>query len=109
MQRQSASSRAEFWRQAIVRQRASGLSIHRFCAEEGLAAATFFTWKRRLRQEAGGGASAVHFAPVRVVPEGPSEAATSTIEILLPQERRVRITGTVDRQQLAEVLAALAG
>ena len=109
MRRQSQSSRAEFWRQVVVRQRASGLSIHRFCMKEGLATATFFVWKRQLSQEAGGGGSAVNFAPVRVVTEGACEGVAGTIEILLPQDRRVRISGTVDRQQLADVLAVLAG
>lgn len=109
MQRRSASSRHEFWRQVLVRQRASGLSIHRFCMKEGLAAATFFVWKRRLGQERGGRAPAVNFAPVQVVTEPTPETAAGTIEILLPQDRRVRVTGTVDRGQLAAVLAVLAG
>lgn len=109
MRRESQSSRAEFWRQVVVRQRSSGLSIHRFCVKEGLATATFFVWKRRLSQESGGGAPAVNFAPVRVAAEDASEAVVGTIEILLPQDRRVRISGTVDRQQLSAVLAVLAG
>jgi hypothetical protein len=107
MQRQSGLSRAKFWREILVRQRVSGLSIQRFCAKEGLAVATFFAWKRRLGQEAGGGAVAVNFAPVRVVTE--DAAVSGTIEILLPSDRRVRIAGKVDRQQLADVLAVLAG
>ena len=109
MQVLSKAARPKFWREALVRQRASGLSIHRFCAQEGLAAATFFSWKRRLGREDGGvgRAAAVRFAPVRVVTEVTSEAAAGTIEILLPRQRRIRITGTVDRRQLADVLAAL--
>jgi hypothetical protein len=114
MQKQSASSRTEFWRQVVTRQRASGLSIYRFCSSEGLAAATFFAWKRRLGQGDGGGrpVPAVNFAPVQIVTEdlgGAAEGATGTIEILLPQERRIRLTGRVDREQLAHVLAALQG
>jgi len=46
---------------------------------------------------------------VQVVTERTAEAAAGTIEILLPRDRRVRVTGTVDRQQLAVVLAVLAG
>jgi len=109
MQVLSKAARPKFWREALVRQRASGLSIQRFCAQEGLAAATFFVWKRRLGSEAGGRATAVNFAPVRVLAEESPAAAVGTIEILLPQDRRVRLTGTVDRQQLAAVLAVLAG
>ena len=107
MAKQADLSRHEFWRQAVVRQLSSGLSIHRFCVKEGLATATFFTWKRRLRQEAGGGASAVNFAPVRVVTEQASEAVGGTIEILLPRDWRIRVTGVVDRTQLSAVLAVL--
>ena len=112
MAKRAESSRWEFWRQAVARQRAGGLSITRFCAQEGLAVATFFAWKRRLGQAGGGGrrgASAVNFAPVRVVTGEASEAAAGALEILLPRERRVRLTGTVDRQQLRDVLAVLAG
>jgi hypothetical protein len=32
----------------------------------------------------------------------------SSMEIFLPRDRRVRLTGRVDRQQLADVLAVLA-
>ena len=104
MQASSKASRQEFWRQVVARQRKSGLSIHRFCTQEGLAAATFFVWKRRLRQE--GMPARVDFARVRVQPE---PQTGGEIEILLPHDRRIRLTGTVDRQQLAAVLAALAG
>ena len=106
MQKQSAVSRHKFWREVLVRQRASGLSIQRFCMKEGLAAATFFAWQRRLRQ-APSGVAAVNFAPVRIVPETAAALATGTIEILLPSDRRLRLIGAVDRQQLAMVLAAL--
>jgi transposase-like protein len=109
MQVLSKATRPTFWREALVRQRASGLSIQRFCAQEGLAAATFFVWKRRLGREDGGvgRAAAVSFAPLRVVAEGAEPTAPHYLEILLPRERRIRITGTVDRRQLADVLAAL--
>lgn len=106
MQKQSVVSRHKFWREVLVRHRASGLSIHRFCLKEGLAAATFFAWQRRLRQEPGG-AAAVNFAPVRIVPETAVAAGAGVIEIWLPLDRRLRLTGMVDRQQLAMVLAAL--
>ena len=106
MQRSSKGTRREFWERVLARQRRSGLSIQRFCAQEGLAAATFFAWKRRLGTA--GTPATVGFAPVRVQSEVAPEAAAGGIEILLPRERRVRLTGLVDRQQLAAVLAALA-
>ena len=103
----SKTSRQEFWRQAVARQRKSGLSIRRFCEQEGLATATFYIWKRRLGQGTAGTLAPVGFAPVQVEPE--AAAAAGGMEIFLPHDRRIRLTGVVDRQQLAEVLAALAG
>ena len=107
----SKTSRPEFWRQALARQRKSGLSIRRFCEQEGLATATFYLWRRRLGPGAGGQArgslTPVGFAPMQVVPEAAPVAATGSLEIVLPHERRIRLTGKVDRQQLAAVLVAL--
>jgi len=106
----SKASRREFWQEVLSRQRSSGLSIRRFCDQEGLATATFYLWKRRLSQGTGrGGTPApVSFAPVRVQPAAAPVAPSGGIEIFLPRDRRVRLTGMVDRQQLADVLAALA-
>jgi hypothetical protein len=103
----SKTSRQEFWRQVVARQRKSGLSIRRFCEQEGLATATFYIWKRRLGQGTAGTLVPVGFAPVQVVPESTPATAAGSMEIVLPHDRRIRLTGVVDRQQLAEVLAAL--
>jgi hypothetical protein len=45
---------------------------------------------------------------VQVQPEAAPAAMVGSLEIFLPRDRRVRLTGPVDRQQLADVLAALA-
>ena len=106
----SKASRREFWQEVLSRQRGSGLSIRRFCDQEGLATATFYLWKRRLGQGTGRrdeARASVRFAPMQVVPEATPVATPGGIEILLPHDRRVRLTGTVDRQQLADVLAVL--
>ena len=108
MQRVSTASREQFWRAVVARQRESGLSIKAFCAREAVAAATFFVWKRRLSRTGGTTPAVVHFAPVQLRPETISEPAPGGIEILLPHERRIRLTGTVDQLQLRAVLAALA-
>lgn len=40
---------AEFWRDVVARQAASGLSVAAFCAREGVSAASFYPWRSRLR------------------------------------------------------------
>ena len=44
------STREEFWRKAIPRQQASGLSQAKFCEQEGLSANSFSFWKSIIKQ-----------------------------------------------------------
>lgn len=41
----------EFWRQAVRDHEASGLNLSQFCLERGLAKATFFKWRKVLKQQ----------------------------------------------------------
>jgi transposase-like protein len=41
----------EFWQQAVRDQETSGLSLSQFCLERGLAKATFFQWRKALKQQ----------------------------------------------------------
>ncbi len=45
----------EFWQQAVRDQEASGLSLSQFCLERGFAKATFFQWRKALKQQAQNG------------------------------------------------------
>ena len=113
MAKQTRASRREYWQQTLQQQQASGLSIQQFCRREHLATATFFQWKRRVRQASpapeASAAAAVNFAVVRVVPEASAAMPAGTIEIVLGRDRRIRLAGPVDRTTLADVLAVLEG
>lgn len=41
----------EFWRQAVHDQETFGLSLSQFCLERGFAKATFFQWRKALKQQ----------------------------------------------------------
>jgi transposase-like protein len=41
----------EFWQQAVRDQETSGLSLSQFCLARGLAKATFFRWRKALKQQ----------------------------------------------------------
>ena len=41
----------EEWRQRIERQRQSGLTVAEFSRREGVSSATFYVWKRKLRDK----------------------------------------------------------
>lgn len=95
------------WRQLVQEQAASGLSMAAWCQRRGLVASTFHWWRGELARRDARRSEAA-FVPVQVQPDAPAEEP-GCIEIILAGGRRVRMRGPVDRQQLAEVLAALEG
>lgn len=93
----------EFWRQRLGAQAGSGLSIRAWCRRHAVRESAFYWWRTRLARRA----AAAPFAPVHVVADTAALAA-GRIEIVLPGERRVHVSGRVERRMLVEVLAALA-
>ncbi len=106
------ASRELFWRRMIRGQAESGLSIRSWCRRRRLAEPTFYWWRKELsrRDAAGRGPGGAGpgggrmFVPVHVVEESPG-AGAGAIEIVLSGQRRIRVTGRVDRQTLTDVLA----
>jgi hypothetical protein len=84
------------WRERLRRQIDSGLTIAQFCDQEGLSAATFHAWKRRLRLSEVADALPPTPAPpaflpvtVRLTEQAPAEASPIVAE--LPNGIRLRI------------------
>ena len=50
--RRDSEEKRSFWRMAIQMQRESELPIAEFCRREGLSPASFYSWRRKLEQEA---------------------------------------------------------
>ncbi len=70
MAKTSIADRRRYWRETIERQQASGQSIVRFCAKEGLSPGSFHAWKRRLRRpqrEIGWRSAKQALVPVQIV------------------------------------------
>ena len=53
MTRQCDGVKRREWEQRLARQRASGLSVARFCATEGVSVNTYYYWARRVSAPAG--------------------------------------------------------
>ena len=73
----------EFWQQAVRDQETSGLSLSQFCLERGLAKATFFQWRKALKQQAQNGLLASRpetqsLPGFLAVPLGPTHTSSAT-------------------------------
>jgi transposase-like protein len=91
------------WRELIAAHERSGLSVRRFCKEQGIAEHLLFYWRKRLRNEQ----QPVRFA---LVEGGPGAAGPSTepaLELLLNTGERLRIGAGVNGATLRTVLEAL--
>ena len=91
------------WRERIAAQERSGLSVRRFCKEQGIAEHLLFYWRKRLRNQQ----QPVRFA---LVERGAASAGTPAepgLELVLNTGERLRISYGIDQTTLRTVLAAL--
>jgi hypothetical protein len=104
------------WQELVQRQAASGLSIREFCEQEQISQPSFYAWRRRLRQQPGGGkrspdtrrggdrvGASGEFIPLHLVD------APSIWEVVHPSGYRVRVSGEVNAMALQCILSVLDG
>ena len=93
--------RDEYWRGQIAAQGNSGLTVRRFCQQQGVSEHSFYAWRNRLRTHK----PEVHFALVAPVPE--HATAEPVVELALASGERLRIGAGVDVATIRAVLEAL--
>jgi len=94
MRKGVSEERRRYWRELIERQRTSGLSITRFCAQAGVSQNSFYVWKQRLQamaeeqrfglrdsRERKSRAKSPTLVPVQLIPDVPSPATRQPIEV----------------------------
>lgn len=122
--------REQLWRRLMAKRGRSGLSVRKFCDQEGLRESAFYFWRRELArrdaESASGrgvrrdGASRAlgdvrrqpAFLPVAMSSstiEPVRNSAEGTIEVRLPEGTVLRIAGGVDAATLGVVLKAVRG
>ena len=94
------------WRHRIDQWRMSGLSVRAYCAQHGLAQASFYAWRRVLERRA---AEQPAFVPVQVVADATPAGQASALEVLLRDGRTVRVPPGFDVATLRRLLAVLEG
>src|SRR3954470_15003098 len=91
-------------RRLVAETLAPGETVHGVARRRGVSTSQLFTWRKRLRAEAGfppslsgvRGSAAVAVAPVPPLAGEAAEAPPGLIEIELPDGGRVRISGPAD-------------
>jgi transposase-like protein len=73
----------ETWRERVVDQERSGVSIRAYCKERDLCEHSFFNWRRRLRMD-----GPVRFA---LVENKAVSAEPTTLELVLSEGEKLRI------------------
>jgi hypothetical protein len=97
-----ANPKADEWAERIAAQRRSGMSVKRFCKEQGLTEYSFYAWRKRL-QESG----PVRFALVERNVRRQERTAEPALELVFATGERLRIGAGVDTATLRTVLDLL--
>ncbi len=96
-------SKESFWRRLVGRQATSGLSVRVWCRRHGQRESAFYWWRTELTRR---DAEQTTFVPVHVAGDE-ATGGDGWIEIVLAGQRRIRLSGRVDRQALTDVLAVM--
>lgn len=111
MQSSGTVSAAARWREHVEEQARSGLTVGAYCAARGLAAPTFYEWRRRIA--AGGGPARAAFVPVEVTSSSARRferpCGSSGVEVILAGGARLRLERGFDATALRSAVAALEG
>lgn len=105
------------WRDVLARRVASGLSVRAFCRRAGLCEASFYAWRRTIRERDGKQAplwmaralqgrlaKAPAFVPAMISGESRCDAA---IVIELAGGRTLKLPEAMDAARVAEIVHAL--
>ncbi len=107
-------ARERFWRDALRRRKASGLTVRAFCAKERLAETAYHAWRRTLRewdaerrQARVPAAPAPAFVPVVVREADRPEPAAADIVIDLRGGRVMRLPASMPADRLGAIVRAI--
>jgi transposase-like protein len=118
MPRPADPRKQQYWLEHIQRCQSSRLSVRDYCDRFGLSQASFYLWKRTLRQRGllPDARPKSARAPRAQVPQAPRfvpialaglDAAAERIELVLPDGCTVRVPARFDAQSLRQLLAVL--
>ena len=98
----------QFWQMVLETFKSSGLSVRRFCKQEGLSEPSFYSWRRKLVKvpEPEGGKEEVCQAEPFIQVSIPKDKDVY-LELVLVSGNTLRIGPSADSTTLTSVLSAL--
>ncbi len=97
-------SKEQYWRQVLAGWRSSGLSGRAYCHLRGISLPSFYWWRREIARRDSAG---IQFLPVRVVPDAMPPHGDGAIEVVLTNQRCLRVRPGFDRATLVRLLELL--
>jgi hypothetical protein len=91
--------KADEWSEQIAAQQRSGISVKRFCKEQGVSEYSFYTWHKWLHKS-----RPVRFALIERSARRQERTAESALEVVLASGERLRIGPGVETATLRAVL-----
>jgi len=97
------------WREIVIRQSDSSLSVRKFCAKEGISEPSFYAWRKKLEDRENDGMrprmeqpdNGRLFVPLKLL------EAAEALEIIHPLGYRIQMTGNVNPVALRHVIEVL--
>jgi hypothetical protein len=93
------------WRALIENWKTSGLTQKAFCAQQCIAYSGFHYWFKKFREDKSLAISGLGFIPVNVTSPGLERDRASSIELVMPDGRRINFHDGVDAEFLRALLA----
>ena len=100
------SEKRQFWRLAVETWRTSGVSVRRFCKDEGLSSAAFYCWRRQLTRTVASGSDRQN-DPLAPFIEVSIPRSTAALELVLTSGNVLRIGAAADSAALGRVVSVL--
>jgi len=105
----SDSDQRQFWQMVLDTFRTSGLSVRRFCKQEGLSEASFYAWRKKLStsQKSSPCNEQTLPEPGAFIQVPVAQSESSCLELVLASGHVLRIPSDIQRAFLSDVLSAV--
>ena len=102
--KKSDTDQQQFWAMVLETFKSSGLSVRRFCKQEGLSEPSFYSWRKRLSEQETSGLQKVPPQPESFIQVSMPSVKSGVLELVLASGHTLRIPSDIDREFLTGVL-----